>query len=52
MAHAAGHNDFVINGMKAPGNTMWSALFQTYAFNKDGNVAWQDVWEFLKQNRP
>jgi len=53
MAKAAGITDYKIEGMKATGKklTMYHAMFQQFAFNKDGNIAWEEIWWFLKANR-
>ena len=51
LAKANSRADFKIEGLKATGNSLWSALFYCFAFNKDGNSAWDEIWAFLKENK-
>ena len=50
-AKANHREDFKIEAGKALGQSLWSAMFVQFVSNKDGNAAWVEIWEFLKENK-
>jgi hypothetical protein len=52
-AKAAGATDGEVESMKGEeSDTMWSMMFRQFDANKDGDVTWDEAWNFLRENKP
>jgi hypothetical protein len=49
IAKISGEEVIIVKN-KTKGNSMWHAMYQTFINIKDGQLAWEEVWGFVKEN--
>ena len=50
IAKIAGVEFEIIKNKKVQGNSMWHAMYITFINAKDSNIAWEEIWGFVKEN--